>query len=208
MVDRVVVTAPPPRPLSPHVASYLVLDPGLKHLRTALSMSETTVRESSEKYQRQFEHAVARLFSLAGLLSDALGGFSGLHETVDVLARTTDGRIILPVECTLGARGTRAKLNNLLSRAAELRDAKSLKGTEIVPVIATSRTRDKLSNADLDGAALDEVVVLTAENLRELVEMLERGAGAGDVMRYLRQQVPITNGHAGRAWTRVQRRLR
>lgn len=209
VVDSRDLTVPAPRRPSVHVAAYDAVDPGLKALRATLCMSEAGVREDSQKDQRKFEHAVARLLSLAGLSADALDGYDGVQETFDVLARTSAGDAVFVVECTLGALNTkRGKPTQLVGRAARLRQSPALLGSEVVPVFVTSRPRSMIAQGDLELVAHDGVAVLTLDELKTIVVMLEAGAGTGDVVRFVRRHVPVPAAAVERAWDLVRGRGR
>jgi hypothetical protein len=195
LVDHAQVLDSAPRVANPHVVAYAVMDPGLTRLRAALAISEDDARGKSDKkaLQRLFERAVAQLLSLAGLHADALGGYSGMDDAVDVLARTPDGGIIFPIECTLGALATRdGKPNRLMDRADTLRRTALLAGAEVVPAMVTSRPRAGVSKGDFEFVAHDGVIVLCQEELQELAGMVEHGASTSDVVRYCRERVPQT----------------
>lgn len=209
VVDQQETTVPTARTPSAHVAAYAAVDPGLSTLRKALAMHEAGVKEDSQKGQREFEHAVARLLSLAGLAADALDGYDGLRDSFDVLARTPGGDIVFAVECTLGAIMTkRGKPTQLLSRAARLRQAPGLSGVEVVPVFVTSRPRALLAQGDLEVVAHDEMVVLAFDDLTAITNMLEAGATTGDIVRFIRQKIPVSAAAAERAWDTVRGRRR
>jgi hypothetical protein len=153
-------------------------------------LTEANARKQKDA-ARQFERAVAQLFALAGFHVDALGGFVGTQEAVDVLARTPDGTDMLAVECTLGALASRdGKPGRLMQRANALRQALERHGTEVIPVMVTSSRRHDIPKGDMEFVAHDGLVVFCREELDELMTRIEQGATASDVIAFCRQHVP------------------
>jgi hypothetical protein len=194
LVDRAEAMDQSARTSNPHLAAYLVMDPGLARLRKALQITEAEARGAKEKeLQRQFERAVAQLFSLAGFHADALGGYDGVQDAVDVLVRNTDGDVLFPIECTLGALSSKTgKPNRLMARTDELRRARTLADADITPMMITSRPRGAVPKGDLEFVAHDQMIVLCQEELQALVDMIDRGGTASDVIRFCRQHAPQT----------------
>lgn len=173
-----------------HLAVYKELDEGLARLKKALIVSDRNAREHSDA-AAQFEHAVARIFSIAGFHSDALGSARGVQQAFDVLARTPDGATVIALECSVGALNTKdGKPNRLLGRVDDLRRAPGLVGCEIIPVMATSRHRTSLSKLDLGSASSDRIGVFCQEDLLELLESVDRGASISEVVERCRRAIP------------------
>lgn len=179
------------------LACHSTLDPELNSLRAALSLSDRSKPTGRMTVASQFEGAVARLFSIAGFHSDLLDVYVGMKDAIDVLARTPDGKIVVAIECTLGAlQSSDGKPDRLKRRADALVDALPPQ-TEVIRVIATSRRRDALLPSELEAAALDRTVILAGQDLLEILDRLIQGASASDVVRLCRERVPArSDGHS------------
>ncbi|MGH7605486.1 MAG: hypothetical protein ACRENK_16015 [Gemmatimonadaceae bacterium] len=178
-----------------HALSYVTIDPNLRALREIVERTEAQAL-STKNGSREFENAVARLFSLLGFRSDAIDTFSGLTDAVDVLASTPDGSVVLAVEATLGALNTeKGKPSKLINRVDQLRKALVGLSVEVLPVMATSRTRSALLKGDVNHLAQDGVSVLAREDLLELLDGIERGWDAVTALSFCSDHVGYADEH-------------
>lgn len=179
---------------------YLVLDPHIRVLRHVLARQETEALKAKDG-AREFEWAVARLLSLAGLHTDALDTLPGLQDAVDVLASMPDGAVVLAVECTLGALNTgKGKPSKLVNRVDELRRRLEASGVEVFPIMATCRQRSSLSKGDVAYVAEDGVAVLAHDDLQQIAEGIENGWGAETTLSFCRERIGNQQEDYGRGY--------
>jgi hypothetical protein len=199
-------------PSTAYLSAYEVFDHGLQHLRGALLTTEAQVKESKDRDRdigaKTLEHAVARLFSIAGFHTDALDGYSGLSDAPDVLAYHPDGTSVLVIECTVGPMATkRGKPSRLLERVQELRQRPELAKSALLPVMVFGRAGNLVHKGDRAHVAHDGVAILAQEDLMALLEKVRSGATASDVLDFCHRSVPPTPGDGGRAETTYRRWL-
>jgi hypothetical protein len=169
--------------------AYQLFDPRLQVLRSVLGRPEALAIGLNEGV-KDFERAVARLFTVAGLSSDALSTLGGLQDAVDVVASTPDGTVVLAVECTLGALNTgKGKPGKLVHRVDQLRQQLRNSRVEILPVMATCRPRSGLSKGDLEYVSEDGIVVLAQDDLLEIAGGVEDGWGADETVSFCRDRI-------------------
>jgi hypothetical protein len=175
-----------------HAQAYLAIDPGLMSLRYILQRTEAEALKE-KMGAREFEWAVARLLSAAGLQSDALDTLPGLNDAIDVLSSTSEQKIVLAVECTLGALSSeRGKPSKLIKRVDQLRQHFASSDVEVLPVMATCRHRSALSKGDVAYVAEDGVAVLAQEDLLEIATGIERGWGVEAMLSFLVDRIGET----------------
>lgn len=174
------------------LAAYALWDPGLVNLRNALAPArvEKKGRSRGGNPSREFEHAVARLFSLAGFQAEALGGYSGNDEAVDVLIHTPTRDVLIAAECTIGSWSTsEGKPAKLVRRRSELRHSPSVKGPEVLAMLVTARPRDEIPDAEIENASHDGLITLCQEDLFEILAMVESGTTVSEISDFCRNRV-------------------
>jgi hypothetical protein len=165
-VDRLVLHDVKAVASNPRVAIYAAVDQELELFLEALFPVDT--HEST-----RFEHAVARLFTFLGFQVDSFAGQRRLSEGVDLLAYDPFAAQVLVVECTVGSLDTGGKLGKLVARARSIR--LGVPGCEVLPVIVSALSRDRLSDAEVAKAVQDGVAVISRERLIELVDAAKQG---------------------------------
>ncbi len=180
-----------------YLAAYEAMDPGLEKLRDALLIeggSDSVGRKgqaAERRASKEFEQAVSRLFELAGFHSAALDSYAGMTEAPDILAHHPTKSLVLVVECTLGPlQSKQGKPARLLDRVLQLRQLAALGEAEVVPVMAVGRARENVSKGELDSVGLDDISVLTREDLVALFHKIKLGASVDDVVSFCREYVP------------------
>ncbi len=178
-VDRVSV------PLASTASSIRIkaqdaLDPGLERFLKWL-------RPSGKNKSQQFEAAVGLLFFFLGFHVHPLSGHTRRGDTVDHLAHAPGSSILLAVECTVGSLDSGGKVGKLIARSEDLRAR--LPDTEVVAVLATARSREALSKAEVEKAARDDVVLLAHEDLQDLWSAAQTGETSVQVLHRFRQQL-------------------
>lgn len=190
VVDRVVVEERGPLGAGGvHLLAYGALDPELRALRTTLLPASLAQAKTAK---RDFEHAVARLLSLAGFRADALGGFPGVQDAADVLATTPDGTSSLLVECTVGPLNTREGKPARLFERVDAVQRQLGRGARVLPVMATVRHGEAVAPSEREAAGRDGIVVLVREDLEQLLEKALRGAPPHEMMEFILGRVPVT----------------
>ncbi|MYA42078.1 MAG: hypothetical protein F4Z31_10045 [Gemmatimonadetes bacterium] len=169
------------------IKAHSAVDPSLERFREQLDPARPDKSKG-------FEHAVGLLFFFLGFHVDPVGAQIGLRDPVDHLAHAPGTSVTLVIECTAGSIDAGGKVGRLVARSRRL--AKALSDSEVIAVLATATPRDALSEAEVEKAARDGVVVLARENLRELWTAAQAGETSGQVVRRLRQ---LLVGAASRA---------
>ena len=122
-----------------------------------------------------FEAAIAWLLWALGFSVASFGTHPRTRETFDVIATTPRGDFLV-VECTLGLLRAEGKLSKLAARTVNVRDsldASNMKHLRVLPIIATTMTREQVK-ADAGPAADLGVLVVTREDLDEVQNELIR----------------------------------
>ena len=94
---------------------------------------------------------------------------------------------MLAIECTVGSLDTGGKVGKLIARSAHLRN--QLPGSEVIAVLATASTREALSDAEVEKAERDDVVLLTQEELQDLWIAAQAGETSVQVVQRFRRQL-------------------
>ena len=95
--------------------------------------------------------------------------------------------IILAIECTVGPPDGGGKLSKLIARSEDLRS--KLPDSEVIAVLATARPHAELSQAEVEKAERDDVVLLAQEDLHDLWTAAHAGETIVQVVRRLRRQL-------------------
>lgn len=201
LVDRLERDDAAPPKQNVQLQNYRLFDDGLARLRAALALADDATKKKSGRNlpQEAFEAAVARVFSLAGFYTQVLDVYEGMGDAVDVLAYTPDRATILPIECTLrDLQAAAGKPAQLRGRAAAIEEA-SGDGVRVVPIMATSLTRTALGESGPFLATLDDIVVLCREHLLEILDLVEKGATAADIVQFCvaEKRRPVTSDPLG-----------
>lgn len=161
------------------IKAHDALDPGLERFRKQL-------QARGKNKSQQFEAAVGLLFFFLGFHMHPLSGHTRRGNTIDHLAHAPGSSLMLAIECTVGSLDTGGKLGKLIARSEHLRN--QLPDSEVIAVLATATTRDALSEAEVEKAERDDVLLLAQENLRELWIAAHAGeTGVQVVHRFKRQ---------------------
>ena len=161
------------------IKAHSAIDPGLERFREHLQ----PVRPDKGK---EFEAAVGLLFFFLGFHVDPLSTQIGLRDPVDHLAHAPGSSVVLVIECTIGSIDAGGKVGKLIARSQKL--ARELSDTEVIPVLTSATPRGELSEAEVEKAERDDVVVLAQEDLHEFWHAAQAGETSAQVVRRLRQQ--------------------
>ena len=162
------------------IKAHDALDPGLERFRKHLG------GRAKDKPQ-QFEAAVGLLFFFLGFHVHPLSGHTRRGEAVDHIAHAPGSSVMLVIECTVGSLDTRGKLGKLIARSEHL--SGQIPDREVITILATATERAALSEAEVEKAERDEVVVLAQEELQDLWIAAQAGATSVQVVHRLRQQL-------------------
>lgn len=122
--------------------------------------------------QHIFEGAVGNILSLNQMQVFDIGKVRRARDEIDFIAFPPSREYCLAIECTTG--GIESKISNLKSRVGKVRSALDI---PVVQIVATSMERGQLSEASLDDALRDKMLVWTRESLQDLLRI---GAAGGD----------------------------
>jgi hypothetical protein len=167
---------------NPRQSAYELVDRDLQFMRDELSHSR------ERKDANDFEQAFARLLTLLGFQTLALGPEKKLSDAIDVIAFDPFGSDVLAVECTTSNINPSGKLGRLHMRAIELAD--ELPEHKIQPVIVTIKPNSTLSDAECHDAARDRIAVLAAEEIDELLNRLG-AASPPEILAFIRSKIPV-----------------
>ena len=118
-----------------------------------------------------FEWSVATLLHFSGFQSELLGS-RDLGDVPDILAFYPDGNVLIVGECTLKVPDN-SKVSALLERSKRLRESINV---EVLPVIFSNVEMKSLQ--DIPPA---EVKKLGSEKLKEIFDMVSRGASTREI---------------------------
>ena len=163
--------------------AHNTLDPGLERFLENLQPAR------SHK-GKEFEDAVGLLFFFLGFHVDYLGAQVRLGDAVDHLAHHPGSSVILAIECTTGPPDAGGKVGKLIARSEEIRS--KLPDSEVLAVLTTARPRVELSDAEVEKAHRDDVVLLAREDLIDLWITAQAGETSTQVVSRLRQH--LTDG--------------
>ncbi len=159
---------------SPRLAIHAFFDPNFSGLQRALQ------RDSN------FEAAVGLVLDLCGLKVASYGNLP-LNEQIDILTFMPDSPTILLVECTAGTP-TMEKLAKLHRRA---RGVESLGlSRDIIPALATMRGVADIPRMTFEEAERQGVILLSQEDLQELLRMARRESSIDQVVGYFTARQP------------------
>jgi len=133
-----------------------------------------------------FEKGVAILFHVLGLNVAHYGSLPG--EIPDIIAISKGGKWVLIVECTGGELDKGDKLSKLVTRSKEI--AVLLPDYQVHPVIATSLSRKMIARSDVEKAGRDNIVVVTHDDLLDLLQEAFEGISEDEILRRLLRLVP------------------
>lgn len=157
--DRIDLVDPSASSTNPRVAAYATVDSDLSYLKEGMRGDDAV----------GFERSVARLLTFSGLHVDLLSGSKKLNRGADSIAFDSIRRIVYVVECTTSSLDSGGKLGKLVARRKAVEDA--LPDHRVVGIIASSLDREALSEAELAAARQDTLVVLSAEDLSDLLQL-------------------------------------
>ncbi len=164
------------------IRAHRTADPGLQRFREHLYPA----RPDKAK---EFEAAVGLLFFFLGFHVDPLSAQKGLGDAVDHLAHAPGSSVILVIECTVGSIDAGGKLGRLFGRSQRIR--RELSESEVIPVIATAARRRELSDAEVEKARRDDVVLLCREDLQDLWDAAQSGKPSTELVHRLRQELAV-----------------
>ena len=164
------------------IKAHNTVDPGLQRFREQLYPARP------EK-AKEFEAAVGLLFFFLGFHVDPLSAQRGLGDAVDHLAHTPGSSVILVIECTVGSIDAGGKVGRLIARSQRIR--RELSDSEVIAILTTAARRGELSDAEVEKAERDDVVLLCREDLHELWTAAQAGEGSTEVIRRLRHDLAM-----------------
>ena len=156
------------------------IDPGLGRFRKQL-------RASGKNKSQQFEAGVGLLFFFLGFHVHPLSGHTRRGDTVDHLAHAPGSSVMLAIECTVRSLDTGGKLGKLIARCEDMRS--QLPDREVIAVLATASARAALSQAEVEKAERDDVVLLAQEDLHNLWIAAQTGETSDQVVHRFRRQL-------------------
>jgi hypothetical protein len=145
-----------------------------------------------------FERAVARVFVLAGFVTDAFAFEQALSQGPDALAHAPDATSLIVIECTCKATALAGKISQLLGRTKEIRSSlgEQFKGL-VVPLLVTAQQVTDIAPSDLADATHNRVSVIGHNELKELIQMALRRASLREVTQFCLEHVPSTRSSDG-----------
>ncbi len=161
------------------IRAHDAIDPGLERFRKQL--------RPSGKDRSRFEGAVGLLFFFLGFHVHPLSGHTSRGETVDHLAHAPGSPVMLVIECTVGSLDSRGKLGKLIARSQHMQG--QIPDREVITILATASERAALSEAEVEKAERDDVVVLAEEDLQELWVAAQTGETSGQVVDRLKRRL-------------------
>ena len=162
------------------IKAHDALDPSLERFRKQL-------RARGKNKSQQFEAAVGLLFFFLGFHMHPLSGHTRRGNTIDHLAQAPGSSLMLAIECTVGSLDTGGKVGKLIARSEHMRNR--LPGSEVIAVLATASTREALSEAEVEKAERDDVLLLAQEHLQELWMAAQAGETSVQVVQRFRRQL-------------------
>jgi hypothetical protein len=147
---------------------------------------------------REFERAVAKLFSYCGLACDQPGRVPQEQNGPDVLVEIPQRNLLLVAETTVKhLMNDDGKLNRLAKRTANVRLALKETGAQIIPVMIVPWARETLVPVEMEEAERNGVVVLAHEDLADLLQMAMRRESPRQVAHRI---VPEARARARQEW--------
>ncbi len=164
------------------IKAHNTVDPGLRRFREQL-------HPAKPEKAKEFEAAVGLLFFFLGFHVDPLSAQTGLGDAVDHLAHSPGASVILLIECTVGSIDTGGKVGKLIARSQRIR--RELSDSEVIAILTTAARRGELSDAEVEKAERDDVVLLCREDLHELWAAAQAGECSTEVVRRLQQDLEM-----------------
>ena len=93
------------------------------------------------------------------------------------------------IECTVGSIDAGGKLGKLFGRSQRIR--RELSDSEVIAVIATAARRRELSDAEVEKAKRDDVVLLCREDLQDLWDAAQAGKPSAELVHRLQQELAV-----------------
>lgn len=168
-------------PNNPRVAAYHVFDNDLEILGGWL-------RQSGTRNSKHFELGIGRLLMLCGYQVDTFIESRQFTEGVDVVAHSPHTDTVLAVECTLASLDSGGKLGKLIARANQIQG--ELAGKNIQRVVCTAMSISDISNGEIERAASEQISVLGADEITELLSFATGGASFEVIEQYILSHVP------------------
>lgn len=162
------------------IKAHNAIDPGLERFREQL-------RPGRSHKAKEFEASVGLLFFFLGFHVDPLSAQRGLGDAVDHVAHAPGSSVILVIECTVGSLDAGGKVGTLIARSGDMRS--NLPDSEVIAVLTTAKPRAALSEAEVEKAERDNVVVLAQEDLQDLWAAAQAGETSAQVVHRLRHQL-------------------
>lgn len=159
---------------NPRIAAHATFDPDLKEFERDLFPEDWSKGSN-------FERSVCLLMHFLGFQTDPLFG-ARRKDAVDHMAHDSDTSTVLAIECTCGPLDAAGKLGKLLARTTRI-DA-SIAG-QTIPVLVTARPAAELSPTELQKAEDDGILVLSREDLIELLAAAKLGMSSTEVVQRL-----------------------
>lgn len=151
-----------------------------RHFDDGMTLYTRWISGAGKNAGRELEKAVGWLFHFCGFRTGAYGGGQDLDNEVDQVCLWDEGKTLVGVECTTKSTDLIQKMKNVFRRCENLN--RLLPGWDIVPIVATSMARSELTDTERQTAWTDEVVLLSGDDLKELLHVAERNGTPADVV--------------------------
>lgn len=138
-----------------------------------------------------FETAIAFLLHFLGFSVAHYGRVERYKDGIDIVAFTPEEDLVLAVECTLQEPDVKNKLSKLVRRSSELSE-KIGQEKQLISVLFTALSRERLAKGDIERATNERIVLLASEDAETLLSMALRNVGPADTWRWV-------DGHIQRA---------
>ncbi|MBD9448904.1 hypothetical protein [Rhizobium sp. RHZ01] len=181
---------------SEHIQKWWVRDQTqtfnrLLDVHIAIDPARSLVVDDLSGQRTDFEERVGLLFSLLGLRVLKYGQIPKLTDAPDILA-LSDRDHLYVVECTTGDINAKGKLQKLADRTKAIAHSLSAsvsRPSSILPVVATSLSRQETAAHRLQAEVLG-VALLCKEDLMNLVGQVEAPPSADRLFDFTRSLVP------------------
>lgn len=166
--------------INPRVVTCETIDSDLVFFKQFLS-------GNGKDKDADFESAIAFLLHFLGFGVAHYGQVKKYQDGIDIVAFGPKEEFVLAVECTLQEPDVKNKLSKLVRRSLELSD--ELVQSEVISVLFTALSRERLSKGDIERAKIDKIILLAAEDAETLLSMALRNVGPVDVRRWIYEQI-------------------